>query len=118
MSTSKERLYDLSLLEEMAMGDESFMKEIAETFISSVPPVVEEMVKHCENEEWKKMGGEAHHLKSNIDILQIFSVKEDIRTIEVNGKHCLDLDTTPALVNKVKIVLDKVVEQIRAQYGL
>ncbi len=118
MSTSEERLYDLSLLEEMAMGDESFMKEIAETFISSVPPVVEAMVEYCKKEEWQKMGGEAHHLKSNIDTLQIFSIKEEIRAIELNGKHGLDLDITPALVDKVKIVVDKVIEQIRQQYGL
>ena len=118
MSNSEERLYDLSLIEEMAMGDESFMKEIAETFVSSVPPVVELMVEYCKNGEWQKMGSEAHHLKSNVDTLQIFSIKEEIRTIEANGKHGLDLDITPAIVDKVKLVLDKVIDQIRIQYGL
>jgi HPt (histidine-containing phosphotransfer) domain-containing protein len=118
MNTPEERLYDLSLIEEMAMGDESFMKEIAETFVSSVPPVVESMVGFCKNQEWQKMGGEAHHLKSNIDTLQIASIREDIRTIEVNGKHGLDLDITPQIVDKVKGVLDEVIEQIKQQYGL
>lgn len=118
MSISEERLYDLSLIEEMAMGDESFMKEIAETFISSVPPVVEAMVVHCRNQEWKKMSDEAHQLKSNIDTLQIFCIKEDIRAIELNGKHGLDLDATPALVDKVKSRMDLVIEQIKQQYGL
>ena len=118
MSNSEERLYDLSLIEEMAMGDESFMKEIAETFVSSVPPVVELMVEYSKNAEWQKMGSEAHHLKSNIDTLQIACIKEDIRTIELNGKHGIDLDITPAIVDKVKVVLDKVIAQIKDQYGL
>lgn len=118
MSNPEERLYDLSLIEEMAMGDEAFMKEIAETFISSVPPVVDALVEHCNAANWKKMGDEAHHLKSNIDTLQILTIKEDIRAIELNGKHGLDLDKTPALVEKVKKVIDLVIQQIKEQYGL
>jgi len=118
MSTAGERLYDLSLIEEMSGGDEDFMKEMAETFISSVPPVVDSMIHYSKTQEWLKMGDDAHHLKSNIDTLQIASIREDIRTIERNGKNLIDLDITPALVMKVAQVLYTTMDQIKKQYNI
>ncbi|MFP5040408.1 Hpt domain-containing protein [Parasediminibacterium sp. JCM 36343] len=118
MNTGEERLYDLSMIEDMAMGDEAFMKELAETFISSVPPVVESMVEACKNKDWKTMGDEAHSLKSNIETLQIASIKADIRTIEANGKYQIELEETPAIVEKVAAVLTKAMQQIKEQYHL
>jgi len=118
MSTAGERLYDLSLIEEMSGGDEDFMKEMAETFVSSVPPVVEMMIHYSKTQEWLKMADEAHSLKSNIDTLQIVCIKEDIRNIERNGKSLMDLDITPQLVIKVAGVLNTAMEQMKEQYHL
>ena len=118
MNTSEERLYDLSLLEEMAQGDTAFMKEIAETFVSTVPPVVEAMVAHCKIQDWKQMSSEAHNLKSNIDTLQIQSIREDIRIIELNGKQGIDLDITPDIVARVEDILLKAIAQLKAEYNL
>ena len=118
MSTSQQKLYDLSLIEEMAQGDKDFMKEIAETFISSVPVVIKNMVNFCNHQDWKAMGGEAHNLKSNIDTLQITSIKDDIRAIELNGKQGIDLDITPEIVVRVEQVLNKTIEQLKEEYGI
>ncbi len=118
MSTPEERLYDLSLIEEMAQGDKDFMKEVAETFVSSVPPVVNLLVDYCKKQDWKAMADEAHNLKSNIDTLQIASIRNEIRTIEINGKQGIDLDVTCHIVDKVAAVLNKVIEQIKEEYGI
>lgn len=118
MSTANERLYDLSLIEEMAGGDEDFMKELAETFVSSVPPVVAMMTEACANGDWSTMGKEAHSLKSNIETLQIRSLSAEIRAIEAAGKHGLDLDKMPELVERVKSIMLEAIEQIKEQYGL
>ena len=118
MSAEGECLYDLSLIEEMSGGDEDFMKEMAETFVSSVPPVVESMIHFSKSQEWLQMADAAHSLKSNIDTLQIISIKDDIRTIERNGKHLVDLDITPELVLKVSGILNIAMDQIKEQYKL
>ena len=118
MSTSGERLYDLSLIEEMACGDEDFMKELAETFLSSVPPVVDSMLQYSMNQEWIKMADAAHNLKSNIDTLQIMSIRDEIRIIESNGKNLVDLDVTHQLVEKVAKILNTAMDQIKVQFKL
>ncbi len=64
------------------------------------------------------MGDEAHTLKSNIDTMQINSVRNEIRMIEINGKTGVDLDIMPNYVAKVEQVLFKVMEQLKKQYGL
>jgi len=118
MSTSKERLYDLALIEEMAQGDQDFMREMAETFLLSVPPVISLMLEHCSNGEWVLMANEAHGLKSNIDMLQINSIKDEIRIVELNGKQGTNLEETPKLVIKVISVLQTVMQQLKEQYKL
>jgi HPt (histidine-containing phosphotransfer) domain-containing protein len=118
MSTPEGRLYDLALIEEMAQGDKDFLKEVAETFVSSVPPVLDLLVNHCKNQEWKAVGDEAHNLKSNIDTFQITTIRDDIRRIELNGKQGIDLDVTPQIVDKVVDVLNKVIAQIKEEYGI
>ena len=118
MIPPNERLYDLSLIEEMAQGDKDFMKEIAETFVVSVPAVLEMLVGHCRTQDWKAMADEAHNLKSNIDTFQIASIKDEIRRIELNGKQGLDLDVTPQIVDKVASVLKEVIKQLKAEYQL
>ena len=118
MNTPEKQLYDLALIEEMAQGDKDFMKEIAETFVTSVPPVVNLMVDYCKKQDWKAMADEAHNLKSNIDTFQIASIRSEIRRIEINGKQGIDLDITPEFVNKVVSVLMKVIEQLKEEYGI
>lgn len=118
MTPPAERLYDLSLIEEMAQGDKDFMKEIAETFVFSVPNVVEMLVSHCRNQDWKAMADEAHNLKSNIDTFQVTCLKDDIRRIELNGKQGLDLDVTPQIVDKVAFVLKEVIKQLKEEYHI
>jgi len=118
MSTLEERLYDLSLIDEMAMGDKDFIKEIAQTFVNTVPPVIEIMVKHSKNQAWKEMANEAHNLKSNIDTLQIARIRDDIRAIELNGKQGIDLDITPEIVLRVEAILNKAIEQLKEEFVL
>ena len=118
MSTLGERLYDLSLIDEMAMGDADFIKEIAQTFVNTVPPVLQTMVEHSKNQDWKQMANEAHNLKSNIDTMQIASIRDDIRAVELNGKQGIDLDITPEIVFRIEIVLKKAIEQLKEEYNL
>ena len=91
---------------------------MAETFVSSVPPVVENMLHFSKSQEWLRMADAAHSLKSNIDTLQIVCIKEDIRNIERNGKNFVDLDVTTQLVVKVAGILNTAMDQMKEQYKL
>ncbi len=75
-------LYDLTLLNQLALNDEEFIAKMKELFISSTPEIVEQIFETFEGNEFEKMSGLAHKLKPSIDTFNIHSLKETIRKIE------------------------------------
>ncbi len=114
----EEKVYNLSLIEEMAMGDEDFIKQLAETIIVSVPPIVYNLERFCIEKDWKNMGLEAHNLKSNILTLQISSLEKDIKALEMNGKNAINPNESVELVQKVKTIMLQAIEQLKQQFTL
>jgi PAS domain S-box-containing protein len=115
---SDEKLYDLSLVSELARGNDEFIMNLAKIFIDTVPVTSSEMTEACRNKKWEQVGKLAHKLKSTIDTMCISSLKDDIRLIEKNGKDQKNLDNIPALVEKADTVIKKVAAQLKAEFKL
>ncbi len=113
-----EKLYDLKLVNELTGGNQDFIKDLARVFINTIPVNVQEMVEACNNKQWDTMSKLAHKIKSTIDTMSITSVKEDVRSIELNGKNQQQLHTMPALVKKVNWVVEQTALQLKAEFGL
>jgi len=114
---TEEKLYNLSMIEEMAAGDEGFIKVLIETFVSSVPPIVESMVAAAAASDWKKAGLDAHSLKSNVSTLQINSILSEIKLIEQYGKYNTNIDEIPALVQKASTTITAAIQQLEKAYS-
>ncbi len=117
-SNAVEKLYDLTMVNELARGNQEFILNLAKIFIDTVPPTAKEMTEACEQKKWEQMGKLAHKLKSTIDTLNIASLKDDIRAIEKNGKEQKNLDITPVMVEKADMVIRQVSEQLKAEFNL
>lgn len=117
-SNAAEKLYDLTMVNELARGNQEFIMNLAKIFIDTVPPTAKEMTEACEQKKWEQMGKLAHKLKSTIDTMNIASLKDDIRAIEKNGKEQKNLDITPAMVEKADLVIRQVSEQLKAEFNL
>jgi PAS domain S-box-containing protein len=113
-----EKLYNLQLVSELARGNQEFITNLAQIFIDTVPVTSKEMVEACKLQNWEQAGKFAHKLKSTIDTMCINSIKEDVRTIEANGKNQADVANIPALVKKVDYVISQVTEQLKAEFKL
>jgi HPt (histidine-containing phosphotransfer) domain-containing protein len=111
-------LYNLSMIEEMAGGDEAFIAMLAKTFADTVPPIMQQMVQHFNAGNWKEMGLEAHSLKSNILTLQITSIEQEIKLLEQYGKNATNLHEVPALIEKVTQILPQAIQQLKMQFQL
>lgn len=106
------RLYDLSGLQEIHQNDESFIRIIKDAFINHTPSDANKMLNACNSGDWAQVGFLAHKLKSSIDILKIMSIRDDIRTIEVNAKKLVQLTELPELIQKVNIVVTMTAKQM------
>ena len=115
---NKSKHYNLSLIEELMSGDRNSVQMIVQTFVLSIPPSVIAMQKACDAKDWLETAKNAHGLKANIDTLQIDLIHNDIKTIEVNGKQGIDLESIPALVSKVKVVIEETILQLKQEFDL
>ncbi len=118
LQSETEKLYDLTMVSELARGNQEFIMNLSKIFIETVPPTAKEMVEACEQKKWEQMGKLAHKLKSTIDTMNIASLKDDIRAIEKNGKEQKNLDVTVTMVENADKVIRQVSDQLKAEFNL
>lgn len=111
-NTSNEKLYDLTFLENMENADEEFVNTLKGVFINTTPPASKQMVEACNAQDWDTAGKIAHKLKSSIDILNIASIKSDVKAIEHSAKEKTNLEALPSLARKVDEVIRLAAEQM------
>lgn len=116
--SSMVKLYDLAAVEELCGGDQEFIKTMAKMFVDTMPQSISEITQAVVSENWEAVGKHAHKMKSTIDSMGINSLKDDIRTVETNGKAKTNPDLIRSLVEKVALVLNECVEQIKNDYAL
>jgi len=114
---TREKLYDLTMVESIAGGDTGFVKKMVQIFLDTMPPSVIQLNQALEKKDWESLSKLAHKMKSTIDSMGIQPLREVIRTIEANGKNKTDLENLPSLVRKVNVVLEACLEQLRRDFG-
>lgn len=107
------RMYDFKMIEEIAGGDEEFLKRMMNMFVDTVPGLLSDLELNIGEANWEKASKIAHRMKSTIDSMNIRSIKAEIRLIESNGKQQVNLDQMPVLLEKVRSVLTQCIESIR-----
>jgi len=110
-----EKLYNLSMIQEISHGNNDFVKKMMMLFIDTMPPAIDEIKTHLSNRDWNSLGAIAHKIKPSIDTMGIDILKEDIRSVERYGKEMTQLDELPALVDKVEQVIAKIIEDLKAE---
>lgn len=112
---SEGKLYDLSMVDAIAGGDQSFTRRMLQLFLDTVPATLADIRSTCDKGDWMALSKHAHKLKSTIDSLNIASLKDVIRSIETKGKTADDVASIPASVEKVLVVMKEVMEQVKKE---
>jgi len=113
-----QKLYDLTLINDMAQGNTDFIRSLVQIFIDTIPATSKEMVAACEEKNWEQTGKLAHKLKSTIDTMLILSAKEDIRTIEMNGKHAQQTETLLYLTKRINAIVERTAQQLKEEFAM
>jgi CheY-like chemotaxis protein/HPt (histidine-containing phosphotransfer) domain-containing protein len=111
--SGQEPMYDFKLVEEIAGGDQEFVKRMMGMFVDTVPGLLTDLQFNIEHNNWDKASKIAHRMKSTIDSMNIRAIKVEIRQIEANGKQQLNLEQMPGLLKKVSSVLNDCIESVR-----
>lgn len=107
------KLFDLSTIRYVSDGDEDFVKKMIALFVETVPDNLKDLNTSLTNENWDMVSKAAHKLKSTIDSMGIYSIKQEIRAVEITAKKKEALKEIPALVRKINMTILKCLEQLQ-----
>ena len=110
-------LYTLTYFMEVARGDMGFIKKMLELFINMVPAMIKEMSDAYDQHDLTETGRIAHKIKPNLDNLQVTTVTQTIRNIEMLGKAGTDSPELSEMIAEVRTVVDKVISQIKKDHS-
>lgn len=105
------KLYQLTQLEELAGGDQEFVKSMVETFLEHTPGQLQELLDAYEKGDLEQVGKIAHKIKPNMDLFGIADLTQTIRDVEQMGKAG---DNSPELGEKIKQA-EKVLKEVFTQ---
>jgi HPt (histidine-containing phosphotransfer) domain-containing protein len=106
------------MVETLSGGDAAFIKRMVQLFIDTMPPSMQELQKETQQQNWEAVSKLAHKMKATIDSMGIARLKDDIRTIEMNGKKKENVETIPGLVNTVVEVINTSINQLKRDFSL
>ena len=77
---------DFTYLLEMSRGDESFVREMIEIFLSEIPAAMTQLAEEVEEKNWIKISNISHRIKSNYMMLGMKVQQDNALTIETSIK--------------------------------
>lgn len=117
-ASSSGKLYDLTMVQGIAGGDEEFVKKMLRLFLETMPQSLQHLQKETVQQNWAGVSKLAHKLKSTIDSMNIRSLKDTVREIEQYGKKGEQTAEIPALVNEVVFVMEACIAQVKKDHVL
>lgn len=112
------KLYDFKQLEDISGGNKEFIISLVEIYLKTTPQSSSEMVQAAATYNWAEVSRLAHKLKSTIDSLNMFSIKQEIRIIELDAMKPGNELLIKGLVEKVDNALKKTACQLKQEFNL
>jgi PAS domain S-box-containing protein len=107
------RLYDLNIIKSISGGDEGFVIKMVLLFIDTVPANLKDLNNALTEKNWDMVYKMAHKLKSTLDSMGVQSVKQDVRTVEMNAKKMENLDQIPGMVARISCIVNSCIKQLQ-----
>jgi CheY-like chemotaxis protein len=87
----KKHTYDLSYLRSISNDNEDFIIEMMQTFVQTIPGILDEMKACLLDKNWEKLSKLAHQIKPSFTLMGIHDLRSTILFIEENGKNKTNL---------------------------
>jgi HPt (histidine-containing phosphotransfer) domain-containing protein len=106
---------DLTYLNEISVGDKTFIKEMLELFINTTAIEVNEFDNLLVAGNFEAIGQLAHKMKAPIQMIGALDLFEKVKLIENYGKTGSHLENIPNMINEVKIKVISLSDEIKAK---
>lgn len=113
-----EKLYDLTLVNQVAKGNAALLERLCLAFIDSATECMAELRQAISKNDCTGIYRAAHKLKSTIDTMSVEEAVPLVKLIENNARLETDVDQIPGLIAAAGIAIDKTIIQMKADFNL
>jgi hypothetical protein len=111
-----EKLYDLSFLNRISGSDESFIREMINTFKQVAPEYIDKARHYQISGEIEALSKETHRFIPGVSFLGAKFLEEDLLKIEEFTKKRENLELVPDLLESVHSKISKLLEEFNRDY--
>ncbi|KAA9346126.1 response regulator [Adhaeribacter soli] len=106
---------DLTFLKEMAGGNQVFMNEIVDMFISSTPESLAKMQEAIAENDWINVKAIAHKLKSSMFLVGIKELEMNMVAIEQNAGNPAEQHLVQRLLDRTRRICEFAIPRLKAK---
>ncbi len=107
--------YNLSGIDSLTAGDETFKQRIIEMFIDQAPDSLTQIKQSLLTSNLPELKSAAHKLKPSIDLFGIQPLQQNIRQIETFAQDQQNIEHLPLLVDELEQNLEKVIIYLKSE---
>ncbi len=107
---------DLSYLEDISGGDQTFIEEIVDLFIKQMPESIKTMREALANDDPSTIGETAHKAKPSAIYIGNKSLEENLRTLQELKTNNVIQNNTSDLIEQVAQQSDNVIEELKTRF--
>lgn len=112
----EEKLYDLSILNKISGGDESFIREMINTFKETAPEYLQKARSLLEKQSISSLSKETHRFIPGVSFLGAKDLEHDLMRIEDYTKKNKNLERVPELLETVGQKIDKLIDRFNQDF--
>jgi PAS domain S-box-containing protein len=107
-----ETAFDFTYLRDVSGNNEEFIREMIQTFIQTIPPILTEMNTSASKKDWESLSRLAHQIKPSFALMGMNDLKTELVYIELNGKAKNNLQELPGVTNKFIVKCQDIIPQL------
>ncbi|GEO09745.1 response regulator [Segetibacter aerophilus] len=92
---------DLTMLYDISGEDEAYITIMVQTFLENMPVTLKKIEQCLADENWEGLYQAAHYAKSTLSVIKVSEMFDAVLAIETSAKNKINLDSLPALVQKI-----------------
>ncbi|MDX1365079.1 Hpt domain-containing protein [Arenibacter latericius] len=111
-------IYNLDKINEMAEGDEEFVRSVIAVFLEEVPQDLNELEKVLELKDYTRVYKLAHKIKPNVDLMGMEQSHAMALEIETLGRNMENVSEIDRLVPLLKKDVNQVITELKNDFNL
>ncbi len=113
-----DKQYNLDYLNSISAGDQDFIKDMLETFVSSVPEELDKIRSFVVSENWQRAGEDAHKFASSLLFLGLDNLKTIASKIEEYGLNMENVDQIPGLLDQLDNGCRQLIIELKRDFNI